>query len=139
MNCVKCGNNTTSKCKRCLAPYCSRECQLLDWPNHKIYCTPINVAVDGMLNKILGNITIFQTYYNAANVYVDIDDNIYSLNIYPKPCKITISRDDELALDAEFMIFLRYNDYNTQIKHPINDRKFKKKYIPAGDKWTILI
>jgi hypothetical protein len=48
--CANCGTGTKTMCSRCPhAPeyqsgdsrvvfYCSRECQVMDWPNHKVYC-----------------------------------------------------------------------------------------------------
>lgn len=33
------GNRRMKKCSRCKVPrYCSKECQLADWPKHKITC-----------------------------------------------------------------------------------------------------
>lgn len=141
MNCIYCTNEASNNCKRCLAPYCSRECQVSDWAVHKATCVPIDIAVNNMLNKILGNVIIFQTYHHATNVEISVDDYIYILNMCSKPCKVTLSYNNTIsdASSDEFTIFLKYKDYKTSIKYPISNMKFKKNYVPAGNKWTILI
>lgn len=38
-NCGQCGISATKKCSRCESIYyCSRDCQVQHWPNHKSYC-----------------------------------------------------------------------------------------------------
>ena len=40
--CSVCGKESTSRCSKCKTVYyCSRECQLRDWPNHKQSCNKI--------------------------------------------------------------------------------------------------
>ncbi|KAJ9585628.1 hypothetical protein L9F63_002573 [Diploptera punctata] len=36
--CVGCGEPAERKCSRCKAPYCGRECQVKNWPQHKSSC-----------------------------------------------------------------------------------------------------
>ncbi|KAF8927834.1 Alpha/Beta hydrolase protein [Dissophora ornata] len=39
--CVVCKTPSVTRCSRCkMAHYCSGDCQRLDWPTHKIACTP---------------------------------------------------------------------------------------------------
>src|SRR6185437_16266463 len=33
-----CGKTGTSKCSKCEKLYCSRDCQVKDWPGHKAEC-----------------------------------------------------------------------------------------------------
>ena len=36
--CARCGAAAASACIRCEEPYCSKECQTADWPEHKKAC-----------------------------------------------------------------------------------------------------
>jgi len=48
-----CQNNATSKCKKCeSANYCSRECQLLDWNNHRQKCNIVHIIENNIENNI---------------------------------------------------------------------------------------
>lgn len=38
--CVACGKLGSKKCSVCKVTYCSKECQVADWPIHKRKCTP---------------------------------------------------------------------------------------------------
>ncbi|KAJ9598956.1 hypothetical protein L9F63_010550 [Diploptera punctata] len=40
-NCLHCNKLTMQFCQRCRGSYCSRECQVDDWSNHKSKCVPI--------------------------------------------------------------------------------------------------
>ncbi|XP_069674346.1 tudor domain-containing protein 1-like isoform X2 [Periplaneta americana] len=40
-NCLCCGKMTTHCCQRCFGWYCTRECQVKDWPLHKSNCIPL--------------------------------------------------------------------------------------------------
>jgi len=43
--CYKCGGPPTKKCSKCqIAKYCSRECQLANWPDHKELCNNIHAG-----------------------------------------------------------------------------------------------
>lgn len=39
MSCNRCGIAARQKCSRCGIQYCSKPCQILDWPQHKHKCT----------------------------------------------------------------------------------------------------
>lgn len=39
--CIKCGLNGTFICTRCNSLYCSKQCQVDDWPAHKKYCADL--------------------------------------------------------------------------------------------------
>ncbi|TMW53301.1 hypothetical protein DOY81_001601 [Sarcophaga bullata] len=36
--CSKCGQSASFKCERCFEPYCSSQCQVSDWQDHKTKC-----------------------------------------------------------------------------------------------------
>lgn len=38
MKCKRCGATTTLHCGLCDAMYCHRDCQIKDWPTHKLEC-----------------------------------------------------------------------------------------------------
>jgi hypothetical protein len=43
--CNKCGNEAPKRCSRCRnVSYCSRECQVADWPGHKVVCDVVAAA-----------------------------------------------------------------------------------------------
>jgi Tudor domain/MYND finger len=43
--CTKCGRVSERQCEVCMDPYCSPECQRLDWPAHKKVCRPMPALV----------------------------------------------------------------------------------------------
>ncbi|XP_043506024.1 uncharacterized protein LOC122526582 [Polistes fuscatus] len=44
--CVCCNKITAVKCGKCYSFYCSKQCQILDWPNHKIKCQQIPILAE---------------------------------------------------------------------------------------------
>lgn len=38
LTCIVCGDISTKFCRKCKARYCGKNCQTIDWPNHKIKC-----------------------------------------------------------------------------------------------------
>ncbi|XP_011707019.1 PREDICTED: GATA zinc finger domain-containing protein 15-like isoform X2 [Wasmannia auropunctata] len=51
-NCSVCSTNTTKQCEVCLTYYCSRTCQVNDWPQHQAECSSIP-ALDVIDNTLL--------------------------------------------------------------------------------------
>ena len=50
--CEECGAIATQRCSRCkMAWYCSRDCQLRNWPKHKQICAMFAEARKGEENK----------------------------------------------------------------------------------------
>ncbi|KAK2582879.1 hypothetical protein KPH14_008956 [Odynerus spinipes] len=43
--CICCAKVTKMKCERCYSFYCSRECQVVDWPRHKTECRKIPALI----------------------------------------------------------------------------------------------
>ncbi|KAF7412599.1 hypothetical protein HZH66_001495 [Vespula vulgaris] len=44
--CVSCNKITPVRCGKCYAFYCSKECQVTDWPRHKIECQQIPTLIE---------------------------------------------------------------------------------------------
>ncbi|XP_047363694.1 uncharacterized protein LOC124954586 isoform X1 [Vespa velutina] len=44
--CVCCNRITPVRCSKCYAFYCSKECQITDWPRHKIECQQIPTLIE---------------------------------------------------------------------------------------------
>ncbi|KAL5283365.1 hypothetical protein ACFFRR_005947 [Megaselia abdita] len=43
--CTICGHQSFHMCQRCRESYCSPQCQILDWPKHKVICIPMPALV----------------------------------------------------------------------------------------------
>ncbi|CAO2649190.1 Nn.00g101390.m01.CDS01 [Neocucurbitaria sp. VM-36] len=85
LKCSTCGELTTKKCSGCKTHnYCGRDCQVEDWPTHKVYCKDIQ------LEKTLARVAeILQAAYftfreNTWNMPIDkIVEKEDELEIYP--------------------------------------------------------
>ncbi|XP_011703601.1 PREDICTED: LOW QUALITY PROTEIN: tudor domain-containing protein 1-like [Wasmannia auropunctata] len=51
-NCSVCSTKTTKHCDKCRTYYCSRACQLEDWPQHQAECDRIPALIDGISLQI---------------------------------------------------------------------------------------
>ncbi|XP_012539479.1 uncharacterized protein LOC105838453 isoform X2 [Monomorium pharaonis] len=51
-NCVVCSTKTIKHCERCLTYYCSKVCQLEDWPQHEAQCRRIPSLVEETVNNV---------------------------------------------------------------------------------------
>lgn len=57
MNCI-CGHPSVSRCAKCTVGYCSRDCQVKDWPVHKTKCqgTYIKLFLHQAYEFMAGNV-----------------------------------------------------------------------------------
>ena len=54
--CSYCGGSGASKkCSRCKIPYCNRECQASDWPEHKFNCKVVSITEDNKKSETKSN------------------------------------------------------------------------------------
>lgn len=49
--CFNCVQFTHKKCGKCFAPYCSRKCQVEDWPKHKKQCKDKDASLKKYANR----------------------------------------------------------------------------------------
>lgn len=74
-----CGKNAPQLCKKCgLQGYCSRECQIADWKEHKIKCfspeirekqrATIHDMCKRVITHIAGNLEILLAYHSVVRV-----------------------------------------------------------------------
>ncbi|XP_065354208.1 tudor domain-containing protein 1 [Calliphora vicina] len=60
--CSKCGQAAQFKCERCLEPYCSSQCQVNDWQDHKSKCYKFpNLVPINMLKSVSSNMHLDRT------------------------------------------------------------------------------
>ena len=84
--CRKCKKpDAYSICSRCnLAFYCGKECQLVDWPNHKRSCYTMDQQrqqrihaceqlFESITKKIAGNIIIMNAWYRELRGYIEVE------------------------------------------------------------------
>lgn len=84
--CKKCKKTgAQSICSRCtFVYYCSKECQISDWPQHKRNCYTLeqqrqqrDIARDNLFTlltkKIAGNVIILNAWYREARGYVEVE------------------------------------------------------------------
>lgn len=132
--CLNCEAYTINSCSKCLAPFCSRQCQLASWRYHKNTCTSYKQIIDNFTKSIMGNINLF---YSAGNTHVSIkvSEDIHTFCNTPRFCAISLFNDEHSNPSSIKIIF---NDF--EIEHSINKTKIKnKKGITFPDQeWTIL-
>jgi hypothetical protein len=74
--CGLCGNTASDRCAKCSSVvYCSRQCQVDDWPKHKQVCTDVYCT---LAKRILGEIHIV---YARANSPDEVHIRVYSKDI----------------------------------------------------------
>ena len=94
--CVFCKTqcSTLKQCAECIGiGYCSRECQLNDWPHHKTECTEINFVDMFLHSDLVQSISCSDSFF--TNVCVE--------EVHPTPSRHT----DILALDDTSLGALR--------------------------------
>ncbi|XP_020286948.1 uncharacterized protein LOC109856278 isoform X2 [Pseudomyrmex gracilis] len=51
-SCVLCNTKTVHRCERCYTYYCSKECQVKDWPRHQANCDRIPALIKDKVNDM---------------------------------------------------------------------------------------
>ena len=126
-----CGKAAGSACGRCRTEYCSRECQLRDWPAHKSRCQHLcdgAAAANRAIAAIFGNIAGV-ALSEACDVEIKINESLGEFekcNIHCAYIKSTArAREDKLS------IRLSFDDFSTTVVKNIDSLdKYKKKNNP---------
>ncbi|XP_052124807.1 uncharacterized protein LOC113203962 [Frankliniella occidentalis] len=87
--CVACGAETPQKCSQCGAPYCSVQCQKVDFRRHRPMCTP-KESIDIILEPNLQN-TVRSAPLCQNNNPVEASTTINTQRFWGKPEKNVLS------------------------------------------------
>ncbi|KAJ6638745.1 Protein distal antenna [Pseudolycoriella hygida] len=120
--CNLCHSKAKLICYRCRDPYCSKACQEIDWPQHKLSCFTLPRLVKaiylqkakpklGTLNSLLVN--------EGLNSPSDVTAAMQKLNLSIKSCK---SCDGKLSGSEENIIKVESNDLIPELDTIVNVR-----------------
>ncbi len=104
-NCSSCGEVATTKCGGCkLKPYCSKECQSKEWPEHKTTCQ------DERLHQIL---------LRAAGIVQAVFLKFRELTLEKRIAKVEINDEELIIHEAPFTLELFPGFKNTLLPEKI--------------------
>ncbi len=142
--CGKCKIPAELACARCnTVNYCSRDCQVRDWPTHRFMCISPALRRESwvltLIERIRGNILSMAAHYPGDAVFVELTEtidefmNVGSLHIAhirtePVP--------NQPAIDNEFNLFVSFKDY----QHTIQMKTTGPVVGPKPDQpWSIFV
>jgi hypothetical protein len=165
--CIECGRtDSKSQCSRCDAPYCSRECQVKNWPEHKKTCLPttayknrtVNPAAqrerliaqlfDTVCKIIAGNVMILNAWYRllCGRVEIEITETLNDFSqpgthfLHMKYVDLPESTDCKYSDPSRCFIKFVLTDYEYEsvvgIKIPASTVKAKQNQ-PSRE-WTLM-
>ncbi|XP_015176240.1 PREDICTED: MATH and LRR domain-containing protein PFE0570w-like [Polistes dominula] len=141
--CVCCNKITAVKCGKCCSFYCSKECQMVDWPNHKIKCQQIPVLTED--NKSLSTssnenqmeITSLhqaQKKLRRPKVQSSSNPNLQSINNKcmedKKPESLKILNDNNSQINVTHK---NDNIKNKEHKLDVTEKEIQNKYTNQND------
>ena len=100
LTCAKCGKDGNKKCSKCFSvSYCSRQCQVSDWPRHKGLCMPVMVRDLGDKGRGLVASRDFKAgdlIFEENTIVKDVSDNLQfvskNISLYGKRIVTQLSK-----------------------------------------------
>ncbi len=139
--CYVCGAGTNSRCSKCMIVlYCTRQCQLNDWPRHKIECA-LTVRqrkfIECAHQRVAGNILIMIAHrLGTCKITARIDETIEE---FIKDSSLHFAH-LSAAPHTDYVVTYSLQNFTYSIRidpGTIDLEALKKRYPDPGADWTV--
>lgn len=132
-SCNNCNTPANSKCAKCMyTTYCSRQCQINDWPKHKSVCIEIQMYIN-MLCKKLQNFVSKIIYFGGSDINIIVNSSLAVAQNIGAFCQITHTR----GAKKNNNVSIKFTDYT--YNYPYDQTIYKPTNVPPPLDWYVYV